>query len=288
MTSPRPTVAIPLAGEMGGAIGGVLAARGVRVLTCTTGRSEGTCERARRAGMESTDRAGLAAADIVLSIVPPGLAVEIARSIAQHIDRNAPPPLYVDANAISPSTTREIASIVEAASGTFVDGSIIGPPSTPDGVMPKLYVSGPHAALAERLSHYGLDVRRLEGEIGTASALKMAYGGLTKGLTGLTAALVLAAHRAGVGDALLAEMADSQAALLARSKAALPDMLPKAYRWCAEMDAVAEFMGDRPEARAWSAVGEFYARIAADEASGKSEAAIIRAFSASIARRARE
>lgn len=241
------TIAVPLAGEMGAAIGGVLTSHGLDVLTCTIDRSERTRQRAALAGLQSTDHAGLAAADIVLSIVPPGIAISTALAIAQHFGKAAPPPLYVDCNAVSPRTAREIASIVETASGSFLDGSLIGPPPCPGGTMPKLYVSGPNAELAAKLSAFGLDIRRLNGEVGAASALKMAYGGLTKGLTGLTAALVLAAHRAGVGDELLAEMADSQAALLTRSGTALPDMVPKAYRWTAEMNAVAEFVGERPK-----------------------------------------
>ena len=179
---------------------------------------------------------------------------------------------------MSPRTAREVAALVEAAGAVFVDGSIIGAPPSPAGRVPKLYVSGPEAGRVEALRAFGLDVRRMEGEVGAASALKMAYGGLTKGLTGLTAALILAAERAGVGADLRAEMADSQAALLARTRTAVPDMLPKAYRWTAEMEAVAEFVGARPEAAAWAGFAGFYAAIAEDLAANETDVAALRQF----------
>ena len=93
--------------------------------------------------------------------------------------------------------------------------------------MPKLYVSGSDASRVEVLTRSGLDVRRLDGTVGTASALKMAYGGLTKGLTEITAALILAADRAGVGDALRVELADSQPVLLAAHEAPSPICSPR-------------------------------------------------------------
>jgi L-threonate 2-dehydrogenase len=271
------TVAIPAAGEMGAAIGAVLARNGVRVVTRTEGRSAQTHRRAASAGMETVDGAGLAAADIVLSIVPPGIALGTAAALAAHFGHTAPPPIYVDCNAVSPRTAQAVAAVIEAASGVFVDGSIIGAPPA-GGRVPKLYVSGPEAARVAVLSSLGLDIRHLDREVGAASALKMAYGGLTKGLTGITAALMLAAVRAGVGDDLRAEMADSQPALLNRARKALPDMLPKAYRWTAEMEAVAEFMGDRSEAGIWSALGAFYDEIAKDFERGGDEVGSLQQF----------
>ena len=95
--------------------------------------------------------------------------------------------LYLDANAIAPATAREVAGIVEGGGATFVDGGIIGPPPSAEGGT-RLYLSGPRAAEVRRLfAGTDLDVRVLEGET-TASALKMAYAGWTKG----TAALILA------------------------------------------------------------------------------------------------
>jgi L-threonate 2-dehydrogenase len=61
---------------------------------------------------------------------------------------------------------------------------------------------------------HGLDIRIVGGGMGAASALKMSYAGITKGLTALGAAMMLGATRAGVAEALHAELAASQPALL--------------------------------------------------------------------------
>ena len=63
---------------------------------------------------------------------------------------------------------------------------------------PGIYVSGANAGEMKRLSAYGLNIRVIDGGIGSASALKMSYAGITKGVTAIGAALLLGASRAGV------------------------------------------------------------------------------------------
>lgn len=272
-------VALPAAGEMGAGVGRVLAENRARVLTLTEGRSERTLRRASAAGMESVPEAALTGAEVILSIVPPGIALDTARRLARHFGKDAPPPLFIDCNAISPQTAREIAAVVETAGATFVDGGIIGGPPVPGKSGPRIYVSGDAAARAEGLARFGLDIRAIAGGIGAASALKMSYGGLTKGLTGIAAALILAAEREGVGAALHAELGESQAGLLKRSRGKLPAMYPKAYRWVAEMEAISAFIGaDRKESAIWKGLGGFYARLAEDFEGSRTEIGVLDAF----------
>lgn len=68
------------------------------------------------------------------------------------------------------------------------------------------------------------------GPVGAASALKMSYAGITKGIAAVASAMVLGAERAGAGPALRAELAESQPQLLARFATTLPDVIPKAHR----------------------------------------------------------
>src|SRR3954451_12161861 len=97
-------------------------------------------------------------------------------------------------------------------------------------------------AAAPRARAHGLDIRIVGGGMGAASALKMSYAGITKGLTALGAAMMLGAARAGVAEALYAELAASQPALLAWFTRQIPGMYQKAYRWVAEMEEIAEFL----------------------------------------------
>ena len=272
------SIALPAAGEMGAGLGAVLSAHGARVLTITEGRSERSRARARDARMAETDMAGLASADIILSVVPPGIALQTAERIGAQIRAGGHAPLYIDANAVSPETARAVGRVVTEAGARFVDGSIIGPPPAA-GKATKIYVSGGDAAQVRILAEHGLDIREMEGGIGAASALKMCYGGMTKGLTGLMAALMLAAEREGIGADLHAELGQSQEALLTRAGSAVPDMLPKAYRWVAEMDAIAEFVGEeRGEHAVWRGLARLYDRLAEDRAAEGDEVARLECF----------
>ena len=119
----------------------------------------------------------------------------------------------------------------------------------------------------------------MDGPVGAASALKMSYAGITKGTTALAAAMVLAATRAGSAQALREELAASQPQLLKRFAATLPDMVPKAYRFAAEMREIAAFVQDDPAAaRIFAAAGDFYQRIGADAREGRGEIDLIEAF----------
>ena len=274
-----PTISIFAPGNMGACLAARLVEHGARVLTLTQGRSPATLERARAAGMEAADEAAICASDIILSVVPPGEAVALARRLAPFIARAEPRPVFVDCNAVSPQTMQEIAAIIEEAGGICVDGSIIGTPPPPGGPAPVLYVSGPEAARVAVLNDYGLDIRVLDAPIGAASTLKMSYAGITKGLTALASAMILAAERAGAGEALHEELSRSQKMLLDRFARTVPDMFPKAYRWVAEMEEIAAFLGeDRPESQIYQGIAGLYQRIAEDHAGVGAETDTLRTF----------
>jgi 3-hydroxyisobutyrate dehydrogenase-like beta-hydroxyacid dehydrogenase len=261
------TVAILGAGEMGAAVGRRLRECGARVTTSLAGRSADSVARVRDAGLEvvSDDDSFVRDADFVLSIVPPGVAVEVAERLRAPLARSRSKSAFVECNAISPATCRCIHRILEGT--TFIDAGIIGGPpaaSTQDPAKgPRFYASGGDAHLLKRLSPFGLDIAILDGPVGAASGLKLSYAGLTKGFTALCATMLAAAERDGLADALRAELARSQPGFLARLDRALPAMRPKAYRWVAEMRQIAEFVG-APEdgATIYEGAALLYQRVA--------------------------
>jgi hypothetical protein len=110
----------------------------------------------------------------------------------------------------------------------------------------------------------------------------MSYAGINKGLTGVGAAMVLAATRAGAADALRDELALSSPAVQARLANSLPDMLPKAYRWVAEMREIAGFLGkDHPAALIYEGFARLFEHIAADAEGAGTECAQLVAFAES-------
>ncbi|CCD94906.1 conserved hypothetical protein [Bradyrhizobium sp. ORS 375] len=264
---------------MGSAIAARFVEHGCKVLTLLNGRSAATQARAAASGMIGASEAEIAACDFVLSIVPPGEAVALAEQLATAINRSAKKPVIVDCNAVNVETIRSIEQIVRSSGARLADAAIIGVPPKPGTKGPALYVSGEAAADVAALGQLGLDLRVIDGPVGAASALKMSYAGISKGLTGLGAAMVLAAVRVGAADALRDELALSAPHLHGRLATALPDMLPKAYRWVAEMREIAGFLGeDHPAALIYEGLARLFEHIAADVQGEGTEAAQLVAF----------
>jgi putative dehydrogenase len=266
-----PVVAVIAAGAMGAAVGQRLADLGVTVLTSLAGRSEATAARAAAAGMSAASDAEIAAADFVLSILPPGDALALAQHFVPALSASNVKPIYVECNAVNPATVERIASTIAPTGCAFVDAGIVGGPPKPSQkgqgrhAGPRFYASGEAAPRFAALRQYGLDVRVLDGPLGAASALKMSYAGITKGTQALGAAMLLAAARAGSAAALHEELQFSQPEMLAWLQHFLPAMPAKAYRWIAEMQEIAGFVGDDPAAgELFAGAAHFYERIAED------------------------
>lgn len=274
-----PVVAIIAQGAMGSGLARRLTERGATVLTSLAGRSEASARRAAAAGMRAVPMAGIAGADIILSVLPPAEAPALAEHLAPHLAASDRKPVYADCNAVSPETARRIAGIVAPTGCAFVDGGIIGGPPRPDGYTPVLYLSGPEAGRLAVLGEYGLDVRIIEGPVGAASALKMSYAGITKGLTALASAMMLAATRAGAAEGLRRELERSQPQLLAWFGRMVPPMYDKAYRWVGEMQEIADFVQpDEAAGDIYRAIARFYQQMAADAAGPNQATAALSAF----------
>lgn len=226
-------------GMMGAAVGAQLVAGGHRVSWCPAGRSERTAARAKDAGLHAAGSLGelLAGSDIVFSICPPANASDIAEQVAAH--RYAG--LFVEANAINPARMASIATRLREGGATVVDGSIIGPP--PGGrATARVYLSGPGAAVATvtgLLTGSAAEPKALDERIGSASALKMAYGSFQKASRALAAVSHALADDFGVTEQLAVEAARLGGNALAR-RADFADVAARAWRWAPEMDEVAE------------------------------------------------
>jgi len=236
------TVGLLHPGEMGAAVGQCLASAGHEVLWVPDGRSAASAARAGAAGLAPVDdgMAGLVRrADVIVSVAPPHAALDVARQVA----RAGFDGVYVDANAISPATAREVASVVEAGRASYVDGGIIGTPPVAPGFI-RLYLSGTRAGEVRELFAGGAaDARVIGGnDFTAASAVKMAYASWTKGSAALLLAARALARAEGVEEALLAEWGISQPGLAERSARSAVAAAAKGWRWVAEMEEIAATM----------------------------------------------
>ena len=176
----------------------------------------------------------------MLCILVPAEAAAAAQTVAGALRRTGSDLLYADCNAVAPQTTIKLGETIASAGGRFADASIIGPPPRREGTT-RFYASGVHADELARLEDYGLDVPVISDRVGDASAIKMCYAGLTKGLTALCTNLLVAAEALGIRDALFDEYDLSQSAMLKRMQG-LTSMPPKSRRWVGEMEEIAATM----------------------------------------------
>jgi 3-hydroxyisobutyrate dehydrogenase-like beta-hydroxyacid dehydrogenase len=223
---------------MGSAVGQCLTGAGYTVLWASEGRGPQTAARARAAGLADVGTPAEVAdrADVIFSVCPPHAALDVAWAAAGFGG------LFVDANAISPATAREVALMVEEGGATYVDGGIIGLPPVKPGST-RLYLSGGEARTVRRLfDGTPLEARAIDDGTWSASAVKMAYAAWTKGTAALLLAARALARAEGVEDALLAEWALSQPALADRSRGAAASATTKGWRWVAEMEEIAASM----------------------------------------------
>lgn len=256
-------IAVIAPGAMGAAVAQRLARRGAEVAITLAGRSAASARRAE--GLRTLDsEAALAAwADLVLSILPPGEAEALAARLAPVLVPRSRAVAYADCNAVAPETVARVASRLPGL--RFADVGIIGGPPKGDDAGPRFYASGDTDCLAPLAAH-GIDMRPVAGGVGAASALKMAYAGITKGITAIGAVMALGAARAGAADALHAELAASQPQLLAMFERTIPAMFPKAYRWVAEMEEIERFLAGIDGAGIHGGTARLYENLAKDPA----------------------
>jgi uncharacterized protein DUF1932 len=259
----RPVVVVLHPGAMGAAVGAALRPAAASVVWAAAGRSRTTSKRAELADLVGVpDVAALARrSDVIVAVCPPdaalALAEEVATALAGCPDRA---PLYLDANAVSPTTVRVIGALLGA--DRVVDGAIIGPPAWEPG-RTALWLSGAAAVdVAALFAGSPFAAHVLGAELGTASALKACFALQSKALPAIWLEIAAAARAYGVEEQLRGELERSgvdYAAALAKAA----DGAPKAWRWAGEMDEAADAVAALGLPDGFSrAAAEIYRRLA--------------------------
>ena len=223
-------------GAMGASVGAAVRSNQHTVLWASSGRSQDTVERAKRANLEDvgTVSALVGASDIVLSVCPPSAAADVAREVLELGFTG----IYVDCNAISPDRTRAIQQIVERAGAEYVDGGIVGGPAWTREAGTNLYLSGPRAQeVADCFADSPLGTPVVSDRIGAASAVKMGYAAYTKGTTALLTAILGMVEKEGVRANLANQWGETFTAQTYRRVCA---NTAKAWRFEGEMYEIAD------------------------------------------------
>jgi Domain of unknown function (DUF1932)/NAD binding domain of 6-phosphogluconate dehydrogenase len=266
----RPVVGVLHPGAMGAAVGAVLRQNGKTVLWVGEGRSRESHSRAMEAGL--TDAGSLEAlvdlSDVVLSVCPPAAALATARAVSATGFNG----LYVDANAVSPSTAVAMAEALQSSGASYVDGGIIGPPPA-QWRHTRLFLSGARAAEAAALFGPGpqnqsapaqsglVQVKVIDDSGTSASALKMVFAAWSKGSQALLLAIRTAARTTGVEGALLDVWASATPDLLSQVDRAV-GVTDKAWRWVGEMEEISITFADAGLPPGFhSAAADIFARL---------------------------
>lgn len=262
----RPVIGIVHPGAMGAALGSALKPAAGAVVWAAAGRSQATSKRAELADLVGVpDVAELARrSDVVVSICPPHAARDVAEQVAAAVGDRGVPPIFVEANAVSPATVRGIGALL--GPGRVVDGAVIGPPAWEAG-RTVLWLCGTHAnAVAALFDGSPFRARVLEGGLGTASALKACFAMQSKALPAIWLALAAAAEQAGVGAEVREEIARFGGDLDERITAATGDGDAKAWRWAGEMDEAADTVAELGLPDGFSrAAAQIYRRLSAGD-----------------------
>ena len=223
---------------MGSALGARLRDGGARVVVALDGRSERSRRLANEAGLEDVGSLAALLRDsaIVLSVVPPEAAVEVATALAAEAAGAAP--LVADLNAIAPSTAQHLASILADAGLDAVDGSISGPPPHAAGTT-RLYLSGSRAGEVAALPVEGVERVVVGDAVGLASAVKMCTSSVYKGRVALLTQALRTAHAHGVVEHVLDDLVATGLADRERTGTTLATASAKAWRYVAEMEEIA-------------------------------------------------
>ena len=233
------TIGLMSPGDMGHSVAGVLVEKGHRVVTVLAGRSELTKNRAARSDME--DVADLEAlvreSDFIFSIMPPEKAEGFAVEVAAAMKASGETAIFVDCNAISPDTTLSIADIIKDAGAKMLNVGIIGPPPG-RGPITKLFASGEDVDQLNFVDGDGMKFMAMGNDLTKASAIKMCYAALTKGMMTLHTGVLVTAELLGISDEIQNEIAESQKFHWEGMNKRVSMYACDAGRWAGEMDQI--------------------------------------------------
>ena len=227
-------------GEMGSPIAEQIQNSGIDVISPLKNRSKQTRDRAKKYGIIDSDNLenSIFESDLVVSILVPDAAKDLAIQVSKFSKKLNKEIYFADLNAVSPETVQSMKDILSDSKVKFIDGGIIGAPPKGNNI-PRVYVSGEHSAYFTKLDGLGMKVMDMSGDIGSASAMKMAYASITKGYSSLLIAAITLSIRTNNFHHLMDELEFSQSNVF-KDLNNLKSIPSKAHRWIGEMEEISK------------------------------------------------
>lgn len=138
--------------------------------------------------------------DIICCATSAKVALKIAKESLTYVRKDQ---YYIDLNAASPMVKKDIASLFHATQSHFVDAAVMDAVPAHGHKVP-IWVSGEQAKrLKTTLEPYGMNLTVINGEAGSASAIKMFRSIFMKGFTMLLFEALSAGQKYGVEQMLI-------------------------------------------------------------------------------------
>jgi 3-hydroxyisobutyrate dehydrogenase-like beta-hydroxyacid dehydrogenase len=146
----------------------------------------------------------VAGADLVISAVTAGQALEAAQSVLGALPESC---WYMDLNSVCPDTKRKCAEMVNGAGARYIEGAVMSP-IHPKGMASPVLLAGRFAKDFEPLAKsLGFaNCRFFSEKNGQAAATKMCRSVIIKGLESLLAESLLAARHYGVEEEVVGSL----------------------------------------------------------------------------------
>ena len=191
-------------GDLGSSLAALFMRNGFRVITCCADRSDATRQRAADVGVDvvATLEEFVRRADLVISLVSPAAAVQVAERYVSLASQRPAHAIYLDANSIDLDATREIESKLRAVGMELVDATIHGGAKRLEELA-MLYLSGPRAEQIATLLDGTIKLQVVGPTVGQAKTLKLLLGGISKSLNALFLEIGAVANHADMTDSFL-------------------------------------------------------------------------------------
>ena len=146
------------------------------------------------------DIAGIASADVVLSLVVGAATKAVAAAAAPHLSENA---IFIDLNSVGPDTKALAAREIGTGKGSFVEGAVMARVPPYAEKVPILVAGSRAGEVTARLNALGMNLEVVGDTPGQASSLKMIRSVMIKGVEALLIEALSSAERAGVTERIL-------------------------------------------------------------------------------------
>lgn len=146
------------------------------------------------------------AADIIISAVPGGRALQAAETVLADLNEQK---IYVDVSTSSPTTKGKIAELIAPVGAGFVDGALMGGLTLKRHKVPTLVSGSGAGKFIEMMAPYHMELEKVSDKAGDAIAVKLVRSIYMKGVVSLEVEMLEAASKLQVEELVLKSISDT-------------------------------------------------------------------------------